>query len=70
MSRNGGVKRKLFGRRDKKDCHYCGTSLTFEQATVDHTDGKGTACVIACQPCNVDKGAIPYGEYVTRGLKS
>lgn len=60
----------LFAGRPQAPCHWCGRYLSFRRATLDHVlpagHGGGNArdnLVIACAPCNNQRGDLPYDEY-------
>jgi hypothetical protein len=63
--------RKSLCNRDGERCHYCGDPLTPETSTVDHKVPRAhggandlTNLVLACQPCNAEKGEHSYGWFV------
>lgn len=57
--------------RDGGECWYCGTPLTFEEATHEHilanthggTNGDFNT-TIACKPCNIEAGALAIVDKV------
>lgn len=63
-------KLKIWGSRRRRECHWCGVRLTFDEATVDHrvprakggTDASENL-VIACVPCNTEKADKMPLEY-------
>jgi 5-methylcytosine-specific restriction endonuclease McrA len=74
---NGRCKRRakdlLFCDRPWVECHYCGTRLTREQATLDHIkpwsaggSNRISNFLIACGPCNRKRGTMPYQKYIKR----
>lgn len=55
--------RKIRAKLLEKDpyCYYCGRPLTLNDSTLDHTipvskGGTDKYAVLACEPCNNDKG--------------
>ncbi len=55
-------RRNLF-RRDRNTCQYCGTRCSTEDLSIDHVIPRSlggvsswTNCVVACLPCNAQKG--------------
>ncbi len=64
-------KRKLFGKRKRRQCFYCGKRLAFHLATVDHVKplSKGgydrmSNVVISCGDCNRAKGNKDIMEFL------
>lgn len=81
MARPKGAERaklwaRVWGTAMVRECHYCGIGLTREKATLDHViplaRRKGTNerenIVIACHPCNAEKGATSYEAFKARKL--
>ena len=71
------AKRKLIHERDKWICHYCGESVTAENATLDHFDpqcgGKNHSKAnlrTACLLCNSIKSGKSFDEAAPYLLKS
>lgn len=67
---NVEIKRRLWGRRKRRECFHCGALLHFGQATVDHYVPKaigGAAgpsnAVISCEDCNSAKGGAHPVDY-------
>jgi 5-methylcytosine-specific restriction endonuclease McrA len=72
--RNGmntrAAKRRLFGNRASRPCHYCGKRLTLDTATFDHVRAlsrggydKTSNGALACGKCNSQKGSMSAGEF-------
>lgn len=62
------TRRSLF-KRDRHTCQYCGTQPGVAQLTIDHVMPRSrggrttwTNCVLACVPCNLEKGSRTPGE--------
>tara|TARA_Y100000034_G_C6904889_1_gene419571 strand:- start:3700 stop:4170 length:471 start_codon:yes stop_codon:yes gene_type:complete len=56
--------RKNLYIRDRGTCQYCGDKLTYENSTIDHVlpkskggEDKWENIVLACAPCNYQKGS-------------
>lgn len=57
--------------RDGGKCFFCGVALTFEKSTHEHIlatqhggNNSNANCTIACQPCNLEAGALPIVEKI------
>ena len=65
-----GAKNKLFGKKDKKPCQYCGVIMTRKQATIDHKvplarfgSNDDNNLALACERCNNLKGSLTDKEF-------
>lgn len=65
------MRRQLLGEQNWR-CAYCGCSLEFETATIDHVIARSRGggndwdnLVVCCFPCNQDKARTSYLDHVT-----
>jgi len=76
MARVSGARKKalfdrVWGSGTIKECHYCGTGLTRDKTTLDHViplarrrgTNEASNLVICCDPCNDEKGTMPYEKF-------
>lgn len=57
-------------KSEKRRCWYCGKKITAKNYSIDHRIPKARGGndskynrVVACIPCNQDKGSLMIGEY-------